>query len=66
MKQAKVLSESVNFTERKPVVGVFSAGDPRVDQASRERCRNIVKNGRGRHRGQGLHGGYGLVADFSG
>jgi L-fucose isomerase len=43
MKQAKALSESASFTEKKPVVGVFSAGDPRVDRASRERCRNIVK-----------------------
>jgi L-fucose isomerase len=26
-----------------PVIGVFSAGDPRIDEASRTRCRNIVK-----------------------
>jgi len=26
-----------------PVIGVFSAGDPRIDRASRIRCRNIVK-----------------------
>ena len=43
MKQAKVLPDNVSFTERKPVVGVFAPGDPRVDQASRERCRNIIK-----------------------
>lgn len=43
MKQAKALPENASFTEKKPVVGVFSAGDPRVDQTSRERCRNIVK-----------------------
>ncbi len=43
MKQAKVLPEKASFTEQKPVVGVFSAGDPRIDQESRERCRNIVK-----------------------
>lgn len=43
MKQAKALAEQVTFNEVKPVVGVFAAGDPRIDQASRERCRNIVK-----------------------
>jgi L-fucose isomerase len=43
MKQAKVLPENISFTERKPVVGVFATGDPRIDHASRERCRNIVK-----------------------
>ncbi len=26
-----------------PVIGVFSAGDPRIDAASRTRCQNIVK-----------------------
>jgi L-fucose isomerase len=26
-----------------PVIGVFSASDPRIDEASRTRCRNIVK-----------------------
>jgi L-fucose isomerase len=26
-----------------PVIGVFTAGDPRIDQASRDRCRNIVR-----------------------
>ncbi|MHC4680644.1 MAG: hypothetical protein ACYTEK_18320 [Planctomycetota bacterium] len=26
-----------------PVIGVFATGDPRIDQASRTRCQNIVK-----------------------
>jgi L-fucose isomerase len=43
MAQAKVLAENATFQEQKPVVGVFVAGDPRIDQESRERCRNIVK-----------------------
>ncbi|PIE35430.1 hypothetical protein CSA56_04145 [candidate division KSB3 bacterium] len=43
MKQANMLSESATFQEKKPVIGVFSAGDPRIDQESRQRCQNIVK-----------------------
>lgn len=43
MKHAKALSEQATFTATKPVIGVFSAGDPRIDQESRSRCRNIVK-----------------------
>lgn len=43
MKQAKALSKNATFQKQKPVVGVFSAGDPRIDNESRERCRNIVK-----------------------
>lgn len=31
-----------NVQQNKPVIGVFSAGDPRIDADSRERCRNIV------------------------
>ncbi|MGA2679097.1 MAG: hypothetical protein ABSF37_07330 [Sedimentisphaerales bacterium] len=26
-----------------PVIGVFATGDPRIDEASRQRCQNIVK-----------------------
>jgi L-fucose isomerase len=26
-----------------PVIGVFAAGDPRIDAASRTRCQNIIK-----------------------
>jgi len=43
MKQARALSETSTFQEQKPVIGVFSAGDPRIDQESRERCKNIVR-----------------------
>lgn len=43
MKQAKILSENAVFQEKKPVVGVFSAGDPRIDEESRQRCKNILK-----------------------
>jgi len=43
MKQAKMLTEQTTIQQKKPVIGVFSAGDPRIDNQSRERCRNIVK-----------------------
>ncbi len=43
MKQAQMLAEQTSFQARKPVIGVFAPGDPRIDQPSRERCRNIVK-----------------------
>ncbi len=44
MEKAIALTESVNAKERnEPVIGVFCAGDPRIDEASRTRCRNIVK-----------------------
>jgi L-fucose isomerase len=31
------------FAKNTPVIGVFCAGDPRIDKDSRQRCRNIVK-----------------------
>ena len=43
MKKAVELSEAVSCEDRKPVVGVFCAGDPRIDEPSRQRCRNIVR-----------------------
>jgi len=43
MKEARALSENDVFVSRTPTVGVFAAGDPRIDQESRQRCRNIVK-----------------------
>ncbi|MCP4403830.1 MAG: hypothetical protein GY801_41805, partial [bacterium] len=43
MKTATMLAENTAFQEKKPVVGVFTAGDPRIDRESRERCKNIVK-----------------------
>ena len=43
MKQAKMLTEQTTIQQKKPVIGVFSAGDPRIDNESRERCRNIIQ-----------------------
>ncbi len=42
MGQAIELAES-SFQKTAPAIGVFVAGDPRIDEASRQRCRNIVK-----------------------
>lgn len=42
-KQAQALSADATYQVTKPVVGVFAAGDPRIDDESRARCRNIVK-----------------------
>ena len=44
MAKAVALAESVKKIERNaPVIGVFCAGDPRIDADSRTRCRNIVR-----------------------
>jgi L-fucose/D-arabinose isomerase len=44
MGRAVALSESVEKFERNvPAIGVFVAGDPRIDEPSRQRCRNICK-----------------------
>lgn len=44
MGRAIALSDSVQKAEKNyPVIGVFVAGDPRIDEESRQRCRNIVK-----------------------
>ena len=43
MKTATMLAENVTFQEKKPVVGIFATSDPRIDQESRDRCKNIVK-----------------------
>lgn len=44
MPKAIALSEDVSKVEQNaPVIGVFAAGDPRIDAASRKRCQNIVK-----------------------
>ena len=44
MGQAIALSDAMNGFERNaPAIGVFAAGDPRIDQDSRQRCRNIVR-----------------------
>jgi L-fucose isomerase len=44
MGKAIALSEATgNFQRNAPAIGVFLAGDPRIDAASRERCQNICK-----------------------
>ncbi len=44
MAKAVALAESMKIIERNtPVIGVFAAGDPRIDADSRKRCQNIVK-----------------------
>jgi len=44
MARAIALAENVKKAERSaPVIGVFCAGDPRIDEPSRKRCQNIVK-----------------------
>ena len=43
MGKAIALTEKVDkFRKSTPVIGVFCAGDPRIDEDSRQRCRNIV------------------------
>ncbi len=44
MAKAVALSDKVSKLERNlPVIGVFCAGDPRIDASARKRCQNIVK-----------------------
>ena len=44
MDKAIALADDVKKIERNnPVIGVFCAGDPRIDEDSRKRCQNIVK-----------------------
>jgi len=43
MAEAICLGETVSTEKSAPAIGVFSAGDPRIDEESRQRCRNIVK-----------------------
>ncbi|MDH7485307.1 MAG: hypothetical protein QHJ81_03425 [Anaerolineae bacterium] len=43
MTEAIRLGETVSAEARTPAIGVFVAGDPRIDEESRQRCRNIVK-----------------------
>ena len=42
-REATVLCRDATYSRRRPVVGVFCAGDPRIDSESRERCVNIMK-----------------------
>ena len=41
--EAKHLPNIRKATPKVPVIGVFATSDPRIDQASRTRCRNIAK-----------------------
>ena len=41
--EAKRLPNVRKATPKVPVIGVFATSDPRIDQASRTRCRNIAK-----------------------
>ncbi len=44
MAKATALADKVQKSGRNmPVIGVFCAGDPRIDEESRQRCRNIVR-----------------------
>ena len=44
MQKAMALSDSVPVVAHNtPAIGVFVAGDPRIDAASRQRCRNICQ-----------------------
>jgi|YNPNPStandDraft_1061719.scaffolds.fasta_scaffold05257_4 L-fucose isomerase len=44
MGKAIALSDTVtSFQRNTPAIGVFVAGDPRIDAASRQRCRNICQ-----------------------
>jgi len=42
-RKATSLPDNAKYTEPRVVAGVFSAGDPRIDEESRQRCRNIVR-----------------------
>lgn len=43
MKTAKELHDKIPYIPSNPVIGIFSPGDPRIDQESRSRCQNIIK-----------------------
>lgn len=44
MAKAAALPDNITASgNNTPVIGVFSAGDPRIDAESRQRCRNIVR-----------------------
>ena len=42
-KTAAVELAGANGKPKVPVIGVFATSDPRIDEASRKRCQNIVK-----------------------
>jgi L-fucose isomerase len=39
----RLSGEEGKFRHKAPVIGVFSAGDPRIDKDSRRRCQNVVR-----------------------
>jgi L-fucose isomerase len=43
MPEAVRLGETASLERSTPAIGVFVAGDPRIDEESRQRCRNIVE-----------------------
>ena len=43
MSKAIALSDSTKYERNNPAIGVFVAGDPRIDAESRQRCVNICK-----------------------
>jgi L-fucose/D-arabinose isomerase len=43
MSKAIALSDSPKYERNAPAIGVFVAGDPRIDAESRQRCRNICE-----------------------
>ena len=43
MSKAIALSDSTKYERNAPAIGVFVAGDPRIDAESRQRCVNICK-----------------------
>jgi L-fucose isomerase len=43
MTNARAINDKAVYTEAGAIVGVFCAGDPRIDAESRQRCLNIVK-----------------------
>jgi L-fucose isomerase len=43
MTKAIALSDTAKYTRNTPAIGVFLAGDPRIDAESRQRCVNICR-----------------------
>jgi len=41
---ARLLSKNIKPNTSKAVIGVFAPCDPRIDDQSRERCKNLVKH----------------------
>ena len=43
MFKAIALSDNAHYERNTPAIGVFVAGDPRIDAESRQRCRNVCE-----------------------